>query len=72
FLKLASPVSITQSSSLSVLVVVHLASSPLGFPELQERVSLWNHDVVGQIHYVQGSDLNKETTKIVIRLFIDP
>ncbi|KAF3579358.1 hypothetical protein DY000_02030631 [Brassica cretica] len=29
-------------------------------------------DVVGQIQYVQGSDLSKETTRVVIRLLIDP
>ncbi|KAJ4888653.1 hypothetical protein Rs2_28401 [Raphanus sativus] len=29
-------------------------------------------DMVGQIRSVQGSDLNKETTPIVVRLFIDP
>uniref|UniRef100_A0A0D3D6D4 Uncharacterized protein n=1 Tax=Brassica oleracea var. oleracea TaxID=109376 RepID=A0A0D3D6D4_BRAOL len=29
-------------------------------------------DVVGQIHSVQGSDLTKETTRVVIRLLIDP
>ncbi|KAF3578595.1 hypothetical protein DY000_02033248 [Brassica cretica] len=29
-------------------------------------------DVVEKIHYVHGSDLTKEATKIVIRLLIDP
>nr|VDC97143.1 unnamed protein product [Brassica oleracea] len=29
-------------------------------------------DVVGQIQYVQGSDLSKETTRVIIRLLIDP
>ncbi|WZZ89275.1 hypothetical protein YC2023_117854 [Brassica napus] len=29
-------------------------------------------DVVGQIRYVQGSDLTRETTRVVIRLLIDP
>ncbi|KAF3493642.1 hypothetical protein DY000_02055740 [Brassica cretica] len=29
-------------------------------------------DVVGQICSVQGSDLTKETTRVVIRLLIDP
>ncbi|WZY73040.1 hypothetical protein YC2023_005280 [Brassica napus] len=29
-------------------------------------------DVVGQIQFVQGSDLSKETTRVVIRLLIDP
>nr|VDD09294.1 unnamed protein product [Brassica oleracea] len=29
-------------------------------------------DVVGQIRFVQGSDLTKETTRVVIRLLIDP
>uniref|UniRef100_A0A0D3AVE5 DUF223 domain-containing protein n=1 Tax=Brassica oleracea var. oleracea TaxID=109376 RepID=A0A0D3AVE5_BRAOL len=29
-------------------------------------------DVVGQIQSVQGSDLSKETTRVVIRLLIDP
>ncbi|KAF3488384.1 hypothetical protein F2Q69_00055824 [Brassica cretica] len=29
-------------------------------------------DVVGQIRYVQGSDFTKETTRVLIRLFIDP
>ncbi|KAL0663278.1 hypothetical protein Bca4012_100115 [Brassica carinata] len=28
--------------------------------------------VVGQIRYVQGSDLTKETARVVIRLLIDP
>ncbi|KAH0859358.1 hypothetical protein HID58_087619, partial [Brassica napus] len=28
-------------------------------------------DVVGQIRYVQGSDLTRETTRVVIRLLID-
>ncbi|KAF2592256.1 hypothetical protein F2Q70_00043081 [Brassica cretica] len=28
--------------------------------------------VVGQIRSVQGSDLSKETTRVVIRLLIDP
>ncbi|KAF3562029.1 hypothetical protein DY000_02014131 [Brassica cretica] len=28
--------------------------------------------VVGQIRYAQGSDLTKETTRVVIRLLIDP
>ncbi|KAH0898960.1 hypothetical protein HID58_048528, partial [Brassica napus] len=34
---------------------------------LDEKVN-----VVGQIRYVQGSGLTKETTRVVIRLFIDP
>ncbi|WZZ86515.1 hypothetical protein YC2023_115094 [Brassica napus] len=29
-------------------------------------------DVVGQIRSVQGSDLTRETTRVVIRLLIDP
>ncbi|KAF2566780.1 hypothetical protein F2Q68_00026957 [Brassica cretica] len=29
-------------------------------------------DVVGQIQYVLGSNLSKETTRVVIRLLIDP
>ncbi|KAF3519718.1 hypothetical protein DY000_02062427 [Brassica cretica] len=29
-------------------------------------------DVVGQIRSVQGSDLSKETTRVVIHLLIDP
>ncbi|WZZ84974.1 hypothetical protein YC2023_113553 [Brassica napus] len=29
-------------------------------------------DVVGQIRYAQGSDLTKETSRVVIRLLIDP
>nr|VDD37550.1 unnamed protein product [Brassica oleracea] len=29
-------------------------------------------DVVGQIRSVQGSDLSKETTRVLIRLLIDP
>ncbi|KAH0856227.1 hypothetical protein HID58_084488 [Brassica napus] len=29
-------------------------------------------NVVGQIQFVQGSDLSKETTRVVIRLLIDP
>ncbi|KAH0869005.1 hypothetical protein HID58_076027, partial [Brassica napus] len=33
---------------------------------LDEKVN-----VVGQIRYVQGSDLTKETTRVVIRLLID-
>ncbi|KAH0868827.1 hypothetical protein HID58_075849 [Brassica napus] len=31
-----------------------------------------NVNVVGQICYVQGSDFTKETTRVVIRLLIDP
>ncbi|KAF3486893.1 hypothetical protein F2Q69_00054401 [Brassica cretica] len=40
-----------------------------GAPEinLQSRLDY----VVGQIRYVQGSDLTKETTRVVIRLLID-
>ncbi|KAH0858503.1 hypothetical protein HID58_086764 [Brassica napus] len=34
---------------------------------LDEKVN-----VVGQIRYAQGSDLTKETTRVVIRLLIDP
>ncbi|KAH0859042.1 hypothetical protein HID58_087303, partial [Brassica napus] len=34
---------------------------------LDEKVN-----VVGQTRYVQGSDLTKETTRVVIRLLIDP
>ncbi|KAH0877066.1 hypothetical protein HID58_064460, partial [Brassica napus] len=34
---------------------------------LDEKVNM-----VGQIHSVQGSDLTKETTRVVIRLLIDP
>ncbi|KAH0878964.1 LOW QUALITY PROTEIN: hypothetical protein HID58_066358, partial [Brassica napus] len=34
---------------------------------LDEKVN-----VVGQIRSVQGSDLTKETTRVVIRLLIDP
>ncbi|KAH0859707.1 hypothetical protein HID58_087968, partial [Brassica napus] len=34
---------------------------------LDEKVN-----VIGQIRYVQGSDLTKETTRVVIRLLIDP
>ncbi|KAH0860157.1 hypothetical protein HID58_088418 [Brassica napus] len=67
------PASVTQPSSLSVMAVVPLASSLLGFPELQERQGVCgNHDVVGQIRSVRGSDLIKETTRVVIRLLIDP
>ncbi|KAH0864764.1 LOW QUALITY PROTEIN: hypothetical protein HID58_081975, partial [Brassica napus] len=70
------PASVTQPSSLSVLVVSeHSLWLPLilGFPELQERHGVCgNHDVVGQIRYVQGSDLTKETIRVVIRLLIDP
>ena len=31
-----------------------------------------NSHVVGQIRSVQGSDLTKETTRVIIRLLIDP
>ncbi|KAH0873169.1 hypothetical protein HID58_070531, partial [Brassica napus] len=71
------PTSVTQPLSLSVLAILvrasPLASSLLGFPELQERHGVCgNHDVVGQICSFQGSDLTKETTRVVIRLLIDP
>ncbi|KAF2601078.1 hypothetical protein F2Q70_00025750 [Brassica cretica] len=87
FLKPAFPASVTQPSSLSVLVVVvrayPLTSSLMGFSELQERQLFDNFqviantnlelpDVVGQIHSVQGSDLSKYTTRVVIRLLTDP
>ncbi|WZZ89739.1 LOW QUALITY PROTEIN: hypothetical protein YC2023_118318 [Brassica napus] len=41
-----------------------------GAPEIniQSRLDY----VIGQIRYVQGSDLTKETTRVVIRLLIDP
>ncbi|KAH0880941.1 hypothetical protein HID58_068335, partial [Brassica napus] len=42
-------------------------------PEFQERQEVCgNHDVVGKICYVQGSDFTKETTRVVIHLLIDP
>ncbi|KAH0888892.1 LOW QUALITY PROTEIN: hypothetical protein HID58_051321 [Brassica napus] len=70
------PASVTQPSSLSVLVVSeHSLWLPplLRYPELQERQGVCgNHDVVGQIRSVQGSDLTTETTRVVIRLLIDP
>ncbi|WZZ61391.1 LOW QUALITY PROTEIN: hypothetical protein YC2023_061498 [Brassica napus] len=131
------PASVTQPSSLSVLVSEHSRWPPslLGFPELQERQRIYgNHDsvihgfihagranhympflkagsivkvdrfevarcssmykitehpflirfipptiidevitnVVEQIRSVQGSDITKETTRVVIRLLIDP
>ncbi|KAH0879889.1 LOW QUALITY PROTEIN: hypothetical protein HID58_067283 [Brassica napus] len=45
----------------------------LRFPELQERRGVYgNHDVVEQIRFFQGSDLTKETTRVVIHLLIDP
>ncbi|KAF2560062.1 hypothetical protein F2Q68_00014622 [Brassica cretica] len=42
----------------------------MGAPEInfQSRLDY----VVGQIRYVQGSDLTKETTRVVIHLLIDP
>ncbi|KAH0939234.1 hypothetical protein HID58_006695 [Brassica napus] len=68
FLKPAFPASITQPSSLSMLVVVK-DSEFMGITILflDEKVN-----VVAQIQSVQGSDLSKETTRIVIRLLIDP
>ncbi|KAH0858209.1 LOW QUALITY PROTEIN: hypothetical protein HID58_086470 [Brassica napus] len=68
------PASVTQPSSFSVLVVVSIAS---GFHRLWDFLNFnkdkefENHDVVRQICFVQGSDLTKETTRIVIRLLID-
>ncbi|KAH0888454.1 hypothetical protein HID58_050883, partial [Brassica napus] len=68
------PAYVTQPSSLSVLVVHSLWLPPLlGFSELQERQGVCgNHDVVGKIRSVQGFDLTKETTRVVISLLIDP
>ncbi|KAH0935268.1 hypothetical protein HID58_012385, partial [Brassica napus] len=68
FLKPAFSASVTQPSSLSVLVVVK-DSEFIGITVLflDEKIN-----VVGQIRYVQGFDLSKETTRVVIRLLIDP
>ncbi|CDY47814.1 BnaC07g17050D [Brassica napus] len=41
------------------------------FPILIANTNLELSDVVGQIRYVQGSDLSKETTRVVICLLID-
>ncbi|KAF3499060.1 hypothetical protein F2Q69_00040554 [Brassica cretica] len=41
-----------------------------GAPEIDFQSRLYY--VVGQIRYAQGSDLTKETTRVVIRLLIDP
>ncbi|WZZ60934.1 hypothetical protein YC2023_061041 [Brassica napus] len=46
-----------------------------GAPEINLQCGWANPklaDVVGQIRSVQGSDLSKETSRVVIRLFIDP
>ncbi|KAH0866124.1 hypothetical protein HID58_083335 [Brassica napus] len=81
FLKPVFPASITQLSSLSVLVVVPLTSSLMGFPKLQKdsefmEITVFFLDekvnVVEQIRSAQGSNLSKETTRVVICLIIDP
>ncbi|KAH0897335.1 hypothetical protein HID58_046903 [Brassica napus] len=36
------------------------------------KANITTIDVVGQIRSVQGSDLSKEPTRVVIRLLIDP
>ncbi|KAH0891308.1 hypothetical protein HID58_053737, partial [Brassica napus] len=61
FLKPGFPASVTQPSSLSV----EFMGITVLF--LDEKVN-----VVGQIRYVQSSDLSKETTRVVICLLIDP
>ncbi|KAH0899680.1 hypothetical protein HID58_049248, partial [Brassica napus] len=68
FLKSASPASVTQPSSLFVLVVVK-DSEFMGITVLflDEKVN-----VLRQIRFVQGSDLTKETTRVLIHLLIDP
>ncbi|KAH0901876.1 hypothetical protein HID58_041379, partial [Brassica napus] len=101
FLKSASSASVTQPSSLSVLVIVDslnfkkdsefmgitvlfldekmwlgksVLSRALTLPKKQLEslsVSSLIH-VVGQIRSVQGSNLTKETTRVLIRLLIDP
>ncbi|KAH0867196.1 LOW QUALITY PROTEIN: hypothetical protein HID58_074218, partial [Brassica napus] len=84
FLKPASPAFVTQPSSLSVLVILEHSLWPpplLGFPELKKNSEFMGImvlfldekvNVVGQIRSVQSSDLTKETTRVVIRLLIDP
>ncbi|KAH0863535.1 LOW QUALITY PROTEIN: hypothetical protein HID58_080746, partial [Brassica napus] len=78
------PAAVTQPSSLSVLVVSeHSLWLPcfrdsLNFKTDREFVEITvlffdeKINVVGQIRFVQGSDLTKETTRVVIRLIIDP
>ncbi|KAH0917487.1 LOW QUALITY PROTEIN: hypothetical protein HID58_025147, partial [Brassica napus] len=78
------PASVTQPSSISVLVVSeHSLWLPrfwdsMNFKKDKEFVGITvlfldeNVNVVGQICYVQGTNLTKETTRVVIRLFIDP
>ncbi|KAH0910364.1 hypothetical protein HID58_033685, partial [Brassica napus] len=74
FLKPAFPASVTQPSSLSVLVVV----DSLNFKKDSEFMEITvlfldeNVNVVEQIRSVQGSNLSKETNRVVIRLLIDP
>ncbi|KAH0857017.1 hypothetical protein HID58_085278, partial [Brassica napus] len=95
FLKPAFPASVTQPSSLSVLVVVKDSEfmritvlfldekTWLGKSNLSKALTLAKTQleslsvssliyVVGQIQSVQGSDLSKDTTRVVIRLLIDP
>ncbi|KAH0857774.1 hypothetical protein HID58_086035, partial [Brassica napus] len=64
----ASPASVTQPSSLFVLVVVKdIEFKGITVLFFDEKVN-----VVEKIRSVQGSDLTKETTRVLIRLFIDP
>ncbi|KAH0864476.1 hypothetical protein HID58_081687, partial [Brassica napus] len=68
------PASVTQPSSVSVLVVV----DSLNFKKDREFVGITvlfvneKLNVVGQICSVQGTDLTKKTTQVVIHLLIDP
>ncbi|KAF2581814.1 hypothetical protein F2Q68_00003250 [Brassica cretica] len=57
----------------SIVKVDHFEVARL-FDNLQviANTNLELPDVVGQIRSVQGSDLTKETTRVVIRLLIDP
>ncbi|KAH0868383.1 LOW QUALITY PROTEIN: hypothetical protein HID58_075405, partial [Brassica napus] len=78
------PASVTQPSSLSVLVISEHSLcflrfwDFLNFKKYMEFVGITvlfldvKVNVVGQICYVQGSDLTKETNRVVICLLIDP
>ncbi|KAH0872375.1 LOW QUALITY PROTEIN: hypothetical protein HID58_069737, partial [Brassica napus] len=84
FLKPASQASVTQPSNLSVLVVSEYSLKPPRFwdsmnfkkdSEFMEITVLFLDEKVnvgGKIRSVEGSDLTKETTRVVISLLIDP
>ncbi|KAH0884226.1 hypothetical protein HID58_060322, partial [Brassica napus] len=67
---LASPKKQLESLSVSSLILPQT-----GVPGIRhstfESLRVGRSNVVGKIRYVQGSDLSKETTQVVIRLLID-